>query len=107
MAPGARDPAVLDSAWFQIDLRYEACVGSLDLVFYSAGWGPTEVLLQSSNNGVAWSDVQHISIALDDVTPQTEFDGETFAEPRYVFGSAFESRRARFLRLVCRLRYKI
>jgi|EP01046_Picozoa_sp_COSAG06_P004903 hypothetical protein len=79
---------------------YEACVGSMDLVFYSDGWGPTEVLLQSSNDGQAWSDVEHISIALADLTPQTEFDGEVFATPQYVFGATFESRRARFLRLV-------
>lgn len=83
-------------------IRYEACIGSVDWVFYNAGWGPTEVLLQSSLDGAIWSDVEHISVNLDELTPQSAFDGMEFTSPsgEWVFGSTFTSRRARYLRLV-------
>ena len=102
MAPGERDPTVMNSAWFQIDLEYEACVGSVDWIFYTAGWGPTEVLLQSSLDAATWSDVEHISVNLDELTPQSSYDGLEFDNPdgEWVFGSTFSSRRARYLRLV-------
>ena len=88
------------SAWFMIALEYEACVGSVDWVFYSDGWAPTEVIVQASLDGGAWSDVQHVSVNTDELTPQTNYDGLEFASPQLVFGSTFESRRARFLRIV-------
>ena len=100
-APGVRDASVSPpSAWFMIDLEYEACVGSVDWVFYSDGWAPTEVIVQASLDGGSWSDVQHVSVNTDELTPQTNYDGLEFASPQLVFGSTFESRRARFLRIV-------
>ena len=98
---GERDPAVENSAWFSVDLEYAACIGSVDWMFYDNDWAPTEVLLQSSLDGASWVDVEHVSVDFDTLQPQTDYDGAgPFSEPRWIYGSTFTSRRARFIRLV-------
>lgn len=125
---GVRDPAVGNHAWFLLDLEYAACIGSVDWMFYdqdvsrlivdvpclfpycktdviscsfqSVQWAPTEVVLQASLDGATFDDVQHISVDFNSLEPQTDYDGRTFSEPRWIYGSTFTSRRARYIRLI-------